>query len=175
MEVSIPTTDRLRYKLDTIFNSGSVTHNRGESNQETWSEVKLLGEGAQGTVHLETRDTPTPQLRAVKKISQRWMKANNIGVEREMHALMAVMEYEHLFVRFLGWYEDPAAQFVYLAMEHVPHGDLGQFMTSNGPEAKRQVQCITKQLLEAIAILHGKQICHRDLKPQVSSSLLAQN
>lgn len=53
-------------------------------------------------------------------------------------------------------------------MEYVEHGDLGQYLRTNGPEAKKHARSITKQLAQGIAILHEKNICHRDLKPQVS-------
>lgn len=57
-------------------------------------------------------------------------------------------------------------------MEYVPHGDLGQYLSNNGSEGKNHAQSITQQLLNGIAVLQRKHICHRDLKPQVCPVML---
>lgn len=51
-------------------------------------------------------------------------------------------------------------------MEYIENGDLGEYIKA-GPKAKIEAKGITKQLLEGLAVLHAKAICHRDLKPQV--------
>lgn len=66
---------------------------------------------------------------------------------------------------FLGWFEDPYA--VHIAMEYIEHGDLGQFMAQYGEQAQEGARVITSQILEGLVVLHERQICHRDLKPQV--------
>lgn len=66
---------------------------------------------------------------------------------------------------FLGWFEDRDS--VYLAMEYLERGDLGQYLTANPIKAKGEVQEIATQLLEGLVVLHERGICHRDLKPQV--------
>lgn len=71
------------------------------------------------------------------------------------------------FVQFYGWYEDIAKDFVFLAMEYVEGGDLSQYLKT--PMMRSQAREITRQLLEGLAIMHGRRICHRDIKPQVWS------
>lgn len=71
-----------------------------------------------------------------------------------------------LFIRFFGWFEDKS--FIYLAMEYIEHGDLGQYIKNCGPTAKSEAKEITTQILEGLVVLHDRGICHRDLKPQVS-------
>lgn len=66
---------------------------------------------------------------------------------------------------FLGWFEDEHS--IYLAMEYIEYGDLGQFIKEYGAHAKANVKVIAVQLLEGLVVLHGRGICHRDLKPQV--------
>lgn len=51
-------------------------------------------------------------------------------------------------------------------MEYVPHGDLGQYIASHSVES-REAQEIAYQILEGLVLLHKREICHRDLKPQV--------
>lgn len=67
---------------------------------------------------------------------------------------------------FSGWFED--RDFIYLAMEYIEHGDLGQYIKNHAIQAKREVQVITSQVLEGLVVLHGRAICHRDMKPQVT-------
>lgn len=56
----------------------------------------------------------------------------------------------------------------YIAMEYIAHGDLGQYITEYGEKAKSEVKEITTQILGGLVVLHEKEICHRDLKPQVN-------
>jgi calcium/calmodulin-dependent protein kinase I len=44
-----------------------------------------------------------------------------------------------LFVEFLGWFEDP--EFVYLAMEYLPLGDLSNFNTGEISEIDSKCIC----------------------------------
>lgn len=70
-------------------------------------------------------------------------------------------------MQFLGWYQHLEENFIYIAMEYLEHGDLGQYCKAFGTQAKANVKEITKQILEGLQVLHNRQICHRDLKPEV--------
>lgn len=80
------------------------------------------------------------------------------------------MQYDHLFVKFFGWYEDKAH--VFIAMEYLELGDLGTYMVDEQQTAKENAQEITQQILEGLEALHKEGICHRDLKPQVRTLLV---
>lgn len=56
---------------------------------------------------------------------------------------------------------------MHIAMEYIEHGDLGRYITDHTAEARSQVQLISMQVLEGLVVLHGREICHRDLKPEV--------
>lgn len=55
-------------------------------------------------------------------------------------------------------------------MEYISHGDLGQYMTDHPLKARSEAQGIATQILEGLVVLHKREICHRDLKPQVNLS-----
>lgn len=67
---------------------------------------------------------------------------------------------------FLGWFEDHDS--IYLAMEYIEHGDLGQYISEDPVRAKAGATEIASQILEGLVVLHGMGICHRDMKPQVT-------
>lgn len=178
------TIDASAYRLEATFQNVTTVHPEGGRCAGVWTEIKVIGEGGQGAVFLEQCPTQKPQLRAVKRIPQLFMKSNNIDIHRELVSMIAVAKVTHsttdrsmeadqcaqnneLFVRFYGWYQDPGARCLYIAMEYLPHGDLGQYLQNERTEAKRLAPQITRQLLEGLTILHGMQICHRDIKPQV--------
>lgn len=52
-------------------------------------------------------------------------------------------------------------------MEYIEHGDLAQYIDKHGKPEETVVKAITKQILNALVIMHERGICHRDLKPQV--------
>lgn len=74
-------------------------------------------------------------------------------------------KFEHLVVKFLGWYED--RNFIFLTTEFVEHGDLAQYLKEFGPKLRSNAEEITRQLLEGLVVLHERGICHGNLKPQV--------
>lgn len=78
--------------------------------------------------------------------------------------LPRVCQRKDLFVQFLGWYEN--RQSIFIVMEFIEYGDLGQYLKS-GQEARSKAREITRQVLEGLVVLHGRDICHRDLKPEV--------
>ena len=65
-----------------------------------------------------------------------------------------------------GWFEDTKSLFI--AMEYLPLGDLGNYMTQLFRE--NETQQIAFQLLEGLDFMHSNGFVHRDLKPQVCSN-----
>lgn len=74
-------------------------------------------------------------------------------------------QHPDLFIRFLGWFEDPDRDTFHIAMEFIEHGHLGKYIA----EYRKNVdtKTITSQILEGLVVLHERGICHRDLKPEV--------
>lgn len=52
-------------------------------------------------------------------------------------------------------------------MEYIEHGDLAQYIDKHGKLEQTVVKDITRQILNALVVMHERGICHRDLKPQV--------
>ncbi|KAL0634955.1 hypothetical protein Q9L58_006073 [Maublancomyces gigas] len=166
MAVSISSLDR--FKVETEFGEGYVVQTtydwefseRRLKEISTWTEVRLIGSGAFGSVWLEQKKEGG-QLRAVKKLRREFLKRT--GFSQELVALVTLADYKHLFVEFFGWYESNRE--IFLAMEYVQYGDLSEYMKDH-ETARAEAREVTRQILEGLKILHGEGICHRDLKPQ---------
>ncbi|KAI5837291.1 ankyrin repeat-containing domain protein [Morchella snyderi] len=126
-----------------------------------WDQQAVIGSGAAGRVLL-MRQEGTGELWAVKSIARDTLEAPDFN--EELLTMTKLGDYDHLFVKFFGWYEDKAH--VFIAMEYLKLGDLGTYMVDEQQSAKENAQEITKQILEGLEALHREGICHRDLKPQ---------
>lgn len=78
------------------------------------------------------------------------------------------LRHPDLFIRFLGWFEDADRDAIHNAMEYIEYGHLGKYISEF---QKSDTKEITSQILERLVVLHEREICHRDLKPQVSLTL----
>lgn len=56
-------------------------------------------------------------------------------------------------------------------MEYLPAGDLHAYTLDDPARAKSNCELVCTQILKALEIMHGMEICHRDLKPQVRNSI----
>ncbi|KAI5837749.1 kinase-like domain-containing protein [Morchella snyderi] len=121
---------------------------------ENWARTETLGSGTYGTVYKEAC-AETKGVRAVKRIDRTLAKSNELDILAKLRA------YPEHFVRFLGWFND--SEYIYLAMEYLP-GDLDELMKERDL-SEDETKMVTKQILAGLEIMHGKDICHRDLKP----------
>lgn len=67
-----------------------------------------------------------------------------------------------------GRYEDDDN--VFMAMEYLQHGDLDAYIDAGVSEADTKLICT--QLLDGLSLMHSMGFTHRDLKPQVRSTLI---
>lgn len=56
---------------------------------------------------------------------------------------------------------------MHIAMEYIAYGDLGQYISYYPDDARSKAKEIASQILKGLVVLHQREICHRDLKPQV--------
>ncbi|KAL0630844.1 hypothetical protein Q9L58_010301, partial [Maublancomyces gigas] len=153
-----------KYKLDYEFCDDTIIHTtcleggqRITTPKTTWKREKKLGTGAFGTVWRE-REEQSGQLRAVKILTS--LELNT----REIESLVKLQDYPMYFVLFLGWFGD--SHIIHIAMECIAYGDLSQYIKEHENKAAMEAKEISIQILSGMAILHGHEICHRDLKPQ---------
>jgi serine/threonine protein kinase len=77
-----------------------------------------------------------------------------------------------VFVDFFGWFKDGSD--VFLAMEYVPLGDLEKNVNvHSGRIPEIEARDITEQILSGLEIMHAESFAHRDLKPQVITTIMA--
>lgn len=71
---------------------------------------------------------------------------------------------------FFGWFEGKEGH-IHFAMEYIVNGDLASYLkrrkSIGRPIPEGETRSVAIQLLEGLKIMHAKNFCHRDLKPQV--------
>ncbi|KAK7892566.1 hypothetical protein LTR67_007663 [Exophiala xenobiotica] len=158
------------YQLRPHFSGPCVEHHRyfsdpsrGIRNQlevQRWARLRELGSGAFGRVFLE-REENKGRLRAVKELSKAKYKTKAVDYLREILAMANLSRDDAYFIQLYGWFSDDTN--IYIAMEFAPHGDLHDCVQQPLPEVEARE--ITRQIAEALEIMHSKKFAHRDLKP----------
>ncbi|KAF9291278.1 hypothetical protein BGZ68_004594 [Mortierella alpina] len=122
-----------------------------------------VGQGGFGEVFL-ARKTDTSELCALKRMSKKRLhlqdEVHHIMTERDV--LTATRSEWH--VGLLYSFQDP--EFVYLAMEFVPGGDVRTMLTARGVLQERDAALYFAEMVMAIDALHQQGYIHRDLKPE---------
>ncbi|CUS12985.1 unnamed protein product [Tuber aestivum] len=153
------------YRLETEFLPNCVRHtnystSRRKETKEEWSVCEHLGRGSSSVVYKQV-ESSTGNCRALKVIDKTRLPAG-LDYSRELTVMAVLAKHSLLFVKFLGWFEDPGT--LYIAMEYLEMGDLRKHISE--PLPQETVQRITKQLLDGLDVMHQRGIAHRDLKPE---------
>lgn len=170
---------------DTVVAGGITRHvSGGQAATQylgTWVRERRLGSGGYGVVYLE--HNPEARLyRAVKRLEggntdqhdreiAQMIKVIKVNKSESIRGrtnprLITSLQYSELFVRFYCWYCDSAYN-MYIAMEYHDLGDLKRLVNESGPFTETIAKGIAQQVLRGIFVLHGLEIAHRDIKPEV--------
>ncbi len=123
---------------------------------------RVLGVGGMATVFLAW-DKRLQVSRAIKVLSPDLSKKSNIRQRFESEAqTMAKLSHPNIVtVHDVGVDGDRA----YIVMEMLPAGTLMEFIDRNGAMPPRMAVSVTIDLLNALEIVHGQGVVHRDIKP----------
>jgi serine/threonine protein kinase len=78
-------------------------------------------------------------------------------------AVLNSLDNPHI-LKIIDFFDEPDEY--YLVMEKMDGGDVFDRILKKKKYTEKDAQCLARFLLEAVAYLHGRGICHRDLKPQ---------
>jgi serine/threonine protein kinase len=119
--------------------------------------LKELGNGSHGSVYLAEHSES--KLQVALKIYEK-NKTNAHLISREV-GILARLSSPYI-VKMIENID--TAEYLILALEYVPGGDLGDYLIRKGPLAEDECKRIFSQLVEAVNYMHGCKIIHRDIK-----------
>lgn len=124
----------------------------------------MLGQGSFGKVWrgVDKRSNEVVAIKQIGKASLRRWKVSQQSIEREIR-MMSACHHENL-LRFFDSFE--TQETIFLALEYCDGGDFGDKIVERAffLEEAEAAEWM-RQLCSAVAALHAKGICHRDIKP----------
>lgn len=133
--------------------------------RETYHLQKVkLGEGEFGVVWRAVHKT-SGEVVAMKQLSKTQLPTRGVtraDVEREIQ-LLGALRHDNI-IRLFETFED--SESIYMAVEYCDGGDFGDKVLERGScMSDGEVAAWIEQMVSAIAFMHEKHVCHRDIKP----------
>lgn len=135
-----------------------------KGNVSAYSAEKIIGKGSFGVVY-SARDTEDKSKVAIKKVMQDKRFKN-----RELQ-IMRVLRHPNIVGLKKFYYSTSSSKEIYLnmIMEFVPetlYHTAKKYLEAKKPFPTVVIKLFIFQLLRALAYMHKRNICHRDIKPQ---------
>jgi len=133
-----------------------------------WQSVKLLGRGGMGTVYLAERADGAFQMQAAVKAVALALASPEIEERfRRERQFLASLDHPKIARLIDGGVSETGLP--YLVMEFVQGQTIDRYCQANALDARASA-ALVRQVLEALAYVHGRNVLHRDIKP---SNILA--
>ena len=124
--------------------------------------IETLDHGAFGTV-VHVIEISTNKDMAIKVINKTREYNSLIEKVKEEISILKQLNHENI-VKFYGFFE--TINQLLIKMEYVRYGTLSKWIKNHKKISENEASLILSQILSAVVYLHGKQICHRDIKPE---------
>lgn len=131
---------------------------------DKYNKTRTIGKGAFAVVYKVTSKYDGNPYAAKELEKRRFIKNGvlDLKIENEMKIMQRINHPNIVrYIENFDW-ED---RLLIIIMEYVQYGDLGKFITENGPLAEDVSKSLSVQLLSALGYLHTNSITHRDIKP----------
>ncbi|KAJ9612353.1 ATP binding [Cladophialophora chaetospira] len=134
-----------------------------------WMKGDLIGEGSFGSVYLALHAV-TGELMAVKQVELPNVakgtegdkkKTSMISALKQEITLLQGLRHPHI-VQYLGTSSDE--EYLNIFLEYVPGGSIAGMLKQYNTFNETLVRNFTRQILEGLSYLHGRNIIHRDIK-----------
>jgi len=128
-----------------------------------WQAVKLLGRGGMGTVYLAERADGAFQMSAAVKVVPLALASHEIEERfRRERQFLASLDHPKVARLIDGGVSEIGLP--YLVMEFVGGLAIDAFCEAHRLDTRSRV-ALARQVLEALAYVHGRNVIHRDAKP----------
>jgi dipeptidyl aminopeptidase/acylaminoacyl peptidase len=128
-----------------------------------WQAVKLLGRGGMGTVYLAERADGAFHMSAAVKVVPLALASSEIEERfRRERQFLASLDHPKIARLIDGGVSEFGLP--YLVMEFIAGMTIDRFCDAHRLDTRARI-ALVRQVLEALAYVHGRNVIHRDVKP----------
>lgn len=129
---------------------------------QNYKVISLIGEGGMGAVY-KCEDQVLGRTVAIKELNTIFT-ADDSFIQRFRQEAQLQAKLVHPGIVSLHTFFEESGQY-YMVMEYAEGSTIKDLIRKVGPIPEKRAISILKQILQALAYAHGKNIIHRDIKP----------